>query len=691
SEGGCDFSATTDLTINPLPTTLLNLPEGPICVNTSVGADAGAVVIGTTYDWDIPGSDAAVTPGIDEAAQMISWSTPGRKYVRLTVTDSNSCSIPTLVDSIDVELPLQAPVVNCSSSSLTSVSFLWNEETGVDSFRVEISGQPAFFQDSARLTVNGLGQGEEVELTVTALGGGSCGNSPASAATTCTAGFCPTITVTPPTDADFCSGPAAVTTDLSATQSGGNGGGTFAFSGPGVTQDNGTFSFDPNAAGPGIHVLTAAYNDGSCGGTATFTYTVSPPPTADFTLNGAGSNLTVCVDEDFTVAYTGDVPETDPADFIWDFTGAIGTQVVGYQTYEYSFSNPGTYTITLDVTANSCTSERESLTVTVEAPLPAPVVICSASDLNAITFSWEAIQGATGYLTSTGETLAADELSYTVTGLPPSTSFDLTVSALSAGACGNSPASETRTCVTLPCPEFTLDRTSVPDLVCLLEDNETLDLSTVQVTGGTTGGVYSFGGPGVNGMTFNAAAAGGTEAGTTHTIFVDYTEDGPCDFSGSFEVTVFTRPAAFITEAEPTCQEEAITILIGSTNFVSDQNITVDWDGGIVQDDSNPDDNSYLLRWDTPGTKTVTATIVSNISGCPSLPVTQGFELLAPPIVRIDNAEQAFCLDGTESAVTLTASLEDGSTNVDVVWSGTGVESPTGGPTVFNPQGLAPG
>ncbi|MEM9527548.1 MAG: PKD domain-containing protein, partial [Bacteroidota bacterium] len=53
-------------------------------------------------------------------------------------------------------------------------------------------------------------------------------------------------------------------------------------------------------------------------------------------------------------------------------------------------------------------------------------------------------------------------------------------------------------------------------------------------------------------------------------------------------------------------------------------------DGGVVQDDGDPNDNDFLVLWDTPGTKSVVANVVSNISGCVSLPVTRDIEIIAP-------------------------------------------------------------
>ncbi|MEL7160475.1 MAG: hypothetical protein AAFN92_06940, partial [Bacteroidota bacterium] len=53
TEDDCDFTAFANVTILSPPNFVLNLPAGPICTNETVGADAGAELGGTFYDWEI--------------------------------------------------------------------------------------------------------------------------------------------------------------------------------------------------------------------------------------------------------------------------------------------------------------------------------------------------------------------------------------------------------------------------------------------------------------------------------------------------------------------------------------------------------------------------------------------------------------------------------------------------------------
>ncbi|WP_273443998.1 gliding motility-associated C-terminal domain-containing protein [Neolewinella agarilytica] len=664
NEGGCAFPAFIDIVIDPVPVASFSLPTGPVCIDEVVSADAGAEVAGNSYEWTIAAADATVVSP-SNTVREVSWSTPGRKGISLVVTNAMTCESEIFTDSIDVIAPLMAPAIGCGVSSPTSVEFSWAMEAGVDSFQVSVDGGAPFFQDSTNLFVGGLSQGDVVTITVIAMGSGVCGNSE-PATQPCVAGSCPTITVAPPAAESFCLGDPTNDIVLAATQSGAAGTGAFVFAGNGVTENAGVYSFNPDAAGAGVHTITVTYNEGVCSGTATFDWTVNEVPTSDFTLNGQTATITVCEGESFTALYTGGLTAADGATFGWGFASAAGGPDGNFESYSLSYDDAGEYTISLVVTANDCVSDTSRLTVTVEAPLAAPVVSCTGADLNSVTFGWDAVPGAEGYLVSDGTMLTATERSHVVTGLEPGESVSITVIAVSTAACGNSPASESESCMAEECPTLAIDLSGLVDEVCLLNGDETIDLTTVLITGGSgTGAMYQFSGNGVTGTTFDAAAAGGSEAGVAHSITVNYVEAGPCTFSGDFDLTVFERPAAFITEANPECVGRAVSILIGSTNFVSDDDIQVDWDGGIVQEDDNPDDNSYLVVWDTPGTKTIIATVVSNISGCESLPVMREVVIespLAMPVVSCGQQELesiTFLWDAVPGAMGYQVTLSD--------------------------------
>ncbi len=683
-EAFCTFNDTIEVVVNPLPVASFAFDGGPMCIDSIVGADAGAAQAGWGYEWVVPSPDAIVVNN-SPTNISIAWSTSGMQTVGLIVTDDNGCVSDTLFQTIDVVDPLPAPVIGCGIASLTSVEFGWAAIPGAIAYLVSVDGGTPFTQDSTNLIIDGLNQGDFVNIVVTALGNGPCGDSQPSTQD-CEAGSCPTITVMGMDDQDFCTGAPGNVVTLTATQTGGSGTGTFTYSGPGVTDNAGVFTFDADAAGPGSHQINVLYDENTCTGVDSFLMNVTQTPVSNFVLNGTEGPLNVCEGDDFTAAYTGPITTADGATYTWSFDGATSVPLGAFENYTLNFATAGVYTIELTVTLNGCPSATTSYEVTVDAPLTPPTITCTASDLNAVTFSWDPVVGATGYELNDGTVLPGSQTSFTVTGMLPGQDTVITVIALSSDVCGNSLPGTSESCSADDCPVLALDVTGLTDEVCLENGDETIDLSTVLVTGGTGAGAYTFSGPGITGTTFDAAAAGGSEAGVVHTITVDYVEAGPCSFSGTFDITVFDRPSAFITQAGPACINDGVQIIVGSTNFVANADITIDFDGGTVIDDGDADDNVYLVSWDTPGTKTITASVVSNISGCSSLPVTETVEIEAPLEVPVVSCPTVAELE----SITFTWGAVAGASGYEVTVTPGGTSTVDNMTTSFLVDGLSP-
>ncbi|MEM6769213.1 MAG: gliding motility-associated C-terminal domain-containing protein, partial [Bacteroidota bacterium] len=597
----------------------------------------------------------------------------------------NGCLSDTLFRPIEVITDPAAPVIRCGIASLTSVEFVWDSVPGAIGYTVSIDGGPATTQTDTSFLVDGLNQGDLVSIEVTSIGNVFCGNGSAGTQT-CEAGSCPTIIVTGMADQDFCTGAINNVVTLTATQVGGTGAGVFTFTGPGVSDNAGVFTFDADAAGPGNHQINVLYDENTCTGVDSFLMNVTETPASNFALNGVENPINVCSGDDFLAAYTGPLTAADGATYTWDFAGATVTPLAAFENYTLSFPTAGTFTVSLQVILNGCPSAITLYQVTVDAPLTPPVITCTASDLNSVTFSWDPVPGAEGYELGDGTMLPGSQTSFTLTGLLPGQDTTLMVTAISTDVCGNSTAAISELCSAADCPTLSLDVTGLMDQTCLLVGNETIDLSTVLVTGGTGNGTYTFSGTGVTGSVFDAAAAGGSEAGTVHTITLDYVEEGPCSFSGTFEVTVFERPSVFITEPVATCINDGVQLIVGSTNFVANDDITIDFDGGTVLDDGNPDDNVYLVSWPTPGTKMVTATVVSNISGCVSLPFTRSVTIEAPLEVPVVSCPATAELE----AITFSWGAVTGATGYEVTVNPGGTTTVDAATTTFEVTGLSP-
>jgi gliding motility-associated-like protein len=124
-------------------------------------------------------------------------------------------------------------------------------------------------------------------------------------------------------------------------------GGTW--SGQGITDpNNGTFS--PAAAGPGVHQITYTIT-GSCGSNSQTNITVNPLPQIAF----AGDNLSGCAP--LTVNFTNNtIPQG--TNCTWAISGINNNISNDCNGFSYVFQNPGCYDVSLQVTAQGCTSSQ---------------------------------------------------------------------------------------------------------------------------------------------------------------------------------------------------------------------------------------------------------------------------------------------------------------------------------------------
>ncbi len=182
----------------------------------------------------------------------------GNASITYTYTDAvTGCPYSTVANTI-VRAPLATPVVTCSTTTTSSVGFTWGNINGASSYELSISVNAGAAStqtvNATTYTQNGLSIGDSVTITVTAIGTGVCGNSPASAAVTCQTQDCPAGTPTINLASnEFCVSGAAIT--LTANPAGGT------WSGTGVSGNQ----FDPAVAGIGAYTITYDYTDPTSG------------------------------------------------------------------------------------------------------------------------------------------------------------------------------------------------------------------------------------------------------------------------------------------------------------------------------------------------------------------------------------------------------------------------------------------
>lgn len=628
-DGACTADTLVPIFVGAFPDTFFTVVDPTICVNGTATFEYPGSTADITLSWDFPtGATPATATG--PGPHGVTFDQIGDFPVTLSI-DGPVCPTITGTELIQVIDTLRPPTIVCAEVDFDAVTFAWSNPSSND-FIVNILDVPPGATTDQRndsLFVTGLAENESVTIEVAAVGSSSCGNS-SFATHTCTSRQCPPIALAIVPVGPVCTGDATpIPLDAGISGSDGTAVTTWTLNGNVITS-----SFSADTLAPATYELIASVFEGDCTFEDTTTVVVNALPIAFYTID----DDTTCVNGARTL--TAGVPQTGFT-YDWDYAGTDATaMLIDPATIRYSWSTPGLKPVSLVVTdTNGCVSVPFVDTVLVIAPIPAPTITCGPAGVRSVNFQWDAVAGPGGlYLVSLngGPPMIQDSTSLMLRMLIPDEVVDIEVVGIGNSRCGNSTPG-TGSCTAALCPTFVADYSGLVDSICLENGNETIDLSVITVQGGS--GVmssYTFSGPGVTGTTFDAAAAGGNEAGRTHVLTIDYEEEGPCTFTEDFEIVVFERPSVFILPAPDACIDAPVSVRVGSTNFVPNDDVTIDFDGGTVLDDGNPDDSNYLVSWATPGDKTVTASVISNISGCPSLPTTQTFTIadtLVPPVV----------------------------------------------------------
>jgi gliding motility-associated-like protein len=660
TEGPCSGSATIAINVFETPVAGFTATPSPLCTGQNATVTFNGTAGNTaTYAWNFGGGMA--NPGTGQGPHAVSWATPGTKTISLTVTE-NGCVSTVFTQTVNVVAPLAAPVISCATST-DEIVFSWADVPGASGYEVNVLSGPVGVQSGNTYTVSGLMPGDAVQIQVIALNAGPCG--PSNATQTCVAQTCPTVAIVIDPVAPLCLVANAPVVVLDADISGGAGGGTEIWSGPGIAGGSGVF--DPNLAGVGTHTISLTYQEGTCIYTSSITITVHAVPAAGFSASGP-----ICLSDVSTLTYTGTA--TAAALYTWNFDGGTGNPGTGQGPHTVSWATPGNKTITLTVEENGCISDEFTQSVQVDAPLVAPVITCGTATTTSVSFSWPAVSGATGYTVNvlSGQSGTLSGTTYTVTGLLPEEVVEIEVTAQGNTVCG--PVSATATCSAAACPSFAISIASVAD-ICLTANTPSLNLQAT-VTGGSGGtGIWS--GPGITDAsagTFSPTAAGPGQ----HTITYNYTE-GPCSGSATISINVFATPVAdFAAAPSPLCIGQNATATFNGT---AGNTATYAWnfDGGTANPGTGQ--GPHTVSWATAGNKTVSLIVTEN--GCVSNTFTQNMTVEAPLAAPVIN-----CATSTDEIVFSWANVPGASGyEVTVLAGPAGVQSGN----TYTVSGLLPG
>lgn len=553
--------------------------------------------------------------GINGAEFSPSTAGLGPNTILYTYTDpANMC---VYVDSVQTTVfaPIPDPVISCGPATTQSVSFSWLD-VGAGSYEVSysINGQLPIIQtiSTTTLDIPNLNPEDVVDISVTAIGLAPCGNSP-TATQSCSALPCPEVnfSFTEPglicdTDEQFMLEVAALNQSTTAV---------LIWSGDGIVNTNGLF--DPASANIGINNVTVSLTEIGCFYDTTFVIEVLPTPVSAFT-----SGDLICLTDTLTVIYEG--AASPDASLIWDFDDGNLVSGAVNGVFELIWNNPGIYTISLMIDDEGCLSETISQQVEVVAPLEEPVINCGIATTQSVSFSWTDV-GADEYELSyaiNGQPPVIQilmENMFELSGLSPEDVVNISVIALGAPPCGNSPTA-TQTCSALPCPDVSFALTD-PGLLCAIDEMIQLEVNVINQS---TAAPAIWSGDGIvssEGMFDPATANIGQNQ-----VFVSLSEIG-CVYDTTFMIEVLPTPIAAFTAGNRICSDSTLSVIYQGT-ATADAALLWDFDGGSVV--SGPTDGSFELMWGSPGVYTISLQI--DDEGCVSETINQIVEVVAPLI-----------------------------------------------------------
>ena len=356
------------------------------------------------------------------------------------ITDDNGClsgKSNTITTTVNDGLP--PPQVNCGETSSGIIEYTWEPVPGAIAYEVSVDNGPFTDPSSGSTglshTITGLTENESHSIKVRALDA-VCGPGLESDEVNCIAINCPPITFN--TNALYRKVCEGEWIDLSVDN----------ISIPDYKIE---WNNDPSEAETnyGLYVqndvsvpVEVSNNAEPSCPTVKKNFVIDVTPQQEIDLISSNGTDPVCENQEVILSVS-------PLNLDYYEFYDNGLMVSSGEDYEYRVKEPRNgHQFYARVMEEACIFYSDTVSLAVDSELKVPVVNFESSTENSVTFSWNAVPGATGYIVSVNEgsygypSSGLEGLTHIVSPLSPGEAVTITVIALGDGACGNSAVSQ---------------------------------------------------------------------------------------------------------------------------------------------------------------------------------------------------------------------------------------------------------
>jgi gliding motility-associated-like protein len=593
TENGCVSTQTTqNLTVYPIPTATFTMDSAVCELSNATFTYTGTASAAATYNWDFD-TLFTVNSGTAQGPYQVEWSDSGSYQISLVVIE-NGCVSPIFTDTI--------VIYDIPTAAFTAPSEVCVDQDASVTYQGTATAAATYNWNFASGTItSGTGQGpymvqwntpgnKMVLLTVTENG--------------CVSAQDTQIVKVNPIPTSVFTAPASVCTaqNASLTYTGtATNTASYTWTYPSGTLQSGTGQGPLTVSWntPGTYNLSLSVVENNCASdTTNVPITVYAIPTSTFTASGP-----VCELANSTLTYTGTA--TAAATYNWNFSGGTVASGTGQGPYQVNWANDNTYTVSLTVTENGCTSTQTSVNVLVN-PIPVAQFVLPASQcLTGNSFNFTA--GGTYNAGSTfawtfpsSNTPATAIQNPSSISYPAAGNYQVTLVITDQG-CVSAPVTQTLTVYALPQVGFTSNSVGgcVPVTVGFVNQTQSgSNYTSVWLFGNgdqsaSQSPTYTYTSSGTYDVTLNITDANGCNASLTQNAYVNVY---PIPEAG------FVLLPALITMANPTIS-------------VTDQSNFGDQWLYQITDGSTYSTNDFQHQFSAEGTYTITQ-YVTNSFGC---------------------------------------------------------------------------